>query len=163
MAVTPYTEATFKNYLFSQLAETLRATIGWASTSDPALTLVVDDTLLVLDVADITTLVTSGAIAQLRAVGRYMLWRAALQWLVTQYDVTVDGSTFKRSQLLTNLKELLRFAYDDAIAAGVSAEALPPAPGSVNMPAASIGAIGYDDPYSRTGSVYGIGPLDRNR
>lgn len=156
MAVTAYTDVTFQAYLYSQLSETLRATIGWGSATDPAFGMMLDDALLVLGVADVATLVTSGALAQVRAVGRYMLWRAAIQWLVTQYDVTVDGSTFKRSQLVTNLQTLLRFAYDDAVAAGVDPDALPPAPGSVAMPPASVHAIGHSDPYSQPSSLYGV-------
>lgn len=156
MAVTTYTEATFRAYLYSQLSETLRSTIGWSSANDPAFTLMVDETLLVLERADIATLSTSGELRQIRAVGRYMLWRAALQWLVTQYDVTVDGSTFKRSQLVQNIEKLLRFAYDDAIAAGVDPDDLPPAPGSVAMPPATVSSIGYSDPYSQPSSIYGI-------
>lgn len=156
MAVTAYTETTFKAYLYSQLSDTLRATIGWTSATDPAFGMMLDDALLVLDAADVTTLVTSAELGRLRAVGRYMLWRAAIQWTVTQYDVTVDGSTFKRSQLVQNLQTLLRFAYDDAVAAGVDPDDLPPAPGSVTMPPATVSAIGHNDPYTQPSSLYGV-------
>ena len=155
MAVTSYTEASLKGYLFDQIPETLRGIIGWTSASDAPFQTMVDDALLVLDTSDIETRATSAAVAQLRAVGRYMLWRNAFQWLVTQYDVSIDGSSFKRSQLLANIQRLLDFAYQDAIAAGVDEGALPPLT-SVTMPPASVHAVGHSDPYSAEGSIYGI-------
>lgn len=156
MAVTTYSESTFRSYLYAQLSPTLVGIIGWTSASDPALQTMVDDTLLILETSDITTLTTANALAQLRAVGKYMLWRAAIQFLVTQYDVTVDGSTFKRSQLIENLMKLLGFAYDEAIAAGVPSDALPPAPGSAAMPPATVSGVAYRDPYTGTSSIYGL-------
>lgn len=156
MSVTSYTEQTFKAYLFAQVAPALAAIIGWASANDAAFQTMVDDTLLVLDVTDITTLVTLDELARLRAVGKYMLWRSAIQFLVTQYDVTVDGSSFKRSQLIQNLQQLMLFAYDEAIAAGVDPSDLPPAPGSVAMPDVTITAVGRSDPYNAPSSLYGI-------
>lgn len=159
MAVSSYTEATLKEYLYEQLSDTLRAIIGWASSSDGPFQAMVDDALLVLGTSDITTLATSGAIRQVRAVGRYMLWAKCLQYLVTQYDVTVDGSSFKRSQLISNIRAQLDAAYQEAIAAGVDPGALPDLV-SVTMPPAGVTAVGHSDPYTQASSIFGVQRTD---
>ncbi|MEI8164933.1 MAG: hypothetical protein WCG26_01080 [Chloroflexales bacterium] len=155
MAISAYTDPTYRAYLFGNLSITLQGILGWANADAPPLAEIVNDTLLVLGASDVATFVATGEIARLRAVGRYMLWRACLHYLVTQYDVSIDGNSFTRSQLIANLKTLLDYAYRDAIGAGVTAETLPDLIGH-QMPAASVGTVVYDDPYTAPGSIYGV-------
>jgi hypothetical protein len=151
----PYTTALFQAYLYAQLSDTLRGIIGWSSSSAEPIAEMVTDTLLVLGVDNVETLASSAEIARVRAVGRYMLWRGCLQYLSTQYDVSVEGASFKRSQMITNLRDMLDYAYRDAISAGVPTTALPDLAGHT-MPAASVQSVGHNDPYSAPGSVYGV-------
>jgi hypothetical protein len=116
----------------------------------------VDDALIVLGVANITTLTASSEVAQLRAVARIFLWRTCLEQLILQYDVSVDGSSFTRSQQIKNIESLLSMAVDEAIAAGVDQDTLPAIGGRPRMPAASVTQVGYNDPYTTGSSVYGI-------
>jgi hypothetical protein len=153
---TAYTESSFRSYLFARLPAALATSIGWESGGDPSFQSILDDAMIVLGSASIATITASSELAQLRAVGRVFLWRTCLEQLIAQYDVTVDGSSFKRSQQIENIKTLLSMASDEAIAAGVDPEALPAIGGRPHMPAATVTSVGYNDPYSSGSSVYGI-------
>lgn len=151
-----YTDQTFAAYLFARLPAGVASTIGWADSTDESFQAIREDALAVLGAASVATLVAPSEISQLRAVGRVFLWRTCLEQLIAQYDVTVDGSSFKRSQLIDNIKMLLSMASDEAVAAGVDEEALPSIGGRPRMPPATVTSVGYADPYSSGSSMYGV-------
>jgi len=75
---------------------------------------------------------------RLYAAGQVCLWRAVKEGLVLVYDVTADGETYRRSQILQSVESLLSAAKADAAGYGVDLAEMPPA---------TISRVTYDSPY----------------
>lgn len=75
---------------------------------------------------------------RLYAAGQVCLWRAVKEGLVLVYDVTADGETYRRSQILQSVDSLLSAAKADAAGYGVDLAEMPPA---------TISRVTYDSPY----------------
>lgn len=101
----------------------------------------VDETLLILNITDLTTVTGATALRRLRAVARAEVWRAVMQRTAGDYDATIDGDSYKRSQLHDHAALMYADARAEAVALGVSDYDTQQKPSVV---ATTISRRGYD-------------------
>lgn len=130
MAVGPYTEITFADFLIVILGE-VAPLLDWHGLAQDPVQEALNDTLLALATEDITTITDLAGVAKLRAFGRVAIWRAAVDSLAARYDVADNGQDLKRSQIqkmaqdsytraLEAVSSYLQEAQDEANAAAMT-------------------------------------------
>lgn len=111
---TSYTEYELSEYMLSVTA----AVSASAGLDSLAFDEAVNDVLTAYgeaDIADVTD------VAKLRALAKVEAWRTVIGYLMTAYDFSADGGSYKRSQMLTGAEKALERAEADAALAGYSA------------------------------------------
>jgi len=99
----------------------------------------VNDTLTAYGVASIA-LATD--IAKLRSLAKVEAWKTVISYLMTAYDFTADGASYKRSQMLAAAESALSRVEADAALAGYS-----------TVYGIQMGTMVYSDPYTITESA----------
>ena len=109
-----YTEHTLARYMHSLLGEAAQI-LGWSVGEDSEAAgdyaEAVNETLLSLEVAEISE-VPGGDVKKLRALARREVWRSVVGATASYYDTTTDDMSNKRSQV--NVQA--RAAYTEAAA-----------------------------------------------
>lgn len=105
-----YTEDTFAAFLLSEARGVAKA-LGWATKADIAE--VINETILaygdsVVDVAQ------AADIRKVRIIGRYYLWKAAVEQLAGKMAVSIGGQSWNRDTLQRQAIEAFRLAKDAA-------------------------------------------------
>lgn len=103
---TAYTEPELSAFMHAVLGDVATA-LGW-STDDERFDEAVNDTLLAYGVDDIDD---ATDIPKLRALARIEAWRAATDSLASRFDLSADGQSASRSQMV----EHARGRYRDAV------------------------------------------------
>jgi hypothetical protein len=115
---TTYSEATFADYLASQI-QRVASMLGWDAGSVEVLE-AVNDALLQYGTTDISTVSTPPDMDGLRALGRRAIWRAVVQATAGNYSFTdVAQQKFDRQQINAQALAMLKIADADCQAAGV--------------------------------------------
>lgn len=115
-----YTESTLSAYLLS-VVRGIAPALGWAAQSD--IQSVIDDILLDYGTSDIST---ATDLRKLRILGRYHIWKAAVEQSAGRITFSVGGQTWNRERLQTQAKEALALAQSEAsIYLGVIEDDLP--------------------------------------
>ena len=127
---TSYTEETLMDHMLS----TTEAVAEIAGVDSYAFEEAVNDTLTAYGAATID-LATN--IAKLRALAKVEAWKTLITYLMTLYDFTADGASYKRSQMLAAAEAALSKAEADAALAGYS-----------TVYSIEMGTMVYSDPYS---------------
>lgn len=119
MAISGYgNEAQLAAFMDRTLGrDELAAALGWSVTTD--YDDAVDETLLILDIADLSAVTGAAALRQLRAVARAEVWRSVMQRTAGDYDATLDGDSYKRSQLHDHAVAMYAAAREEAVSLGV--------------------------------------------
>lgn len=135
-----YTEVSFATYLHGTLSHTADA-LGW-SGGDYAE--IVNDSLLIAGVSDITTVTGAAPLRLLRMAGAIALWQAVVAAFVGDYDFEADGGRYDRDQLFQHAKATLAMARGQGIVAGLDVDGDGGAAWEVQG-----GTVGYaGDPYT---------------
>lgn len=109
----PYTPITFEQYLLDSLGAT-GIQLGWQTIGD--LENVVVDTLLLLGVDDITTLVENADLRKLRVAGQLCLWRQVMASTAGDYTFSADGGSYSRDQVFAHAQQMMAQAEAAAAA-----------------------------------------------
>lgn len=120
-APSSYTETSLAEYAHVTVRD-LAEKAGW-TPQDGFYTEVINETLLALGVADVTTISGDTAIRALRAVTRRETWKALLASLASKHDFSTDAQSFKRNQMFDAAKTLFLMADTDCAALGVDSAA----------------------------------------
>jgi hypothetical protein len=147
MALVPYTDTyAFAVYLESLVRRSkFGPVLGW-TIDDGSYDEIIADTLAALGDTDIATYISSADLQRLRIAGQVFLYRAILVALVSSYDVSVDGASFSRSQMLNGAKLALTMAESAAESLGLNLPAS--GIGTVVVPPATVAGVAYPtDPY----------------
>lgn len=97
---TSYTEATFSEYLDSELGP-IANSLGWAAPNTDDYNEVVNDTLLLYGESDIASITGLANIQKLRTLGMLSAWRRVVRFISGNFDFSSDGGTYSRSQAET--------------------------------------------------------------
>jgi hypothetical protein len=111
---TSYTEYELSEYMLSVTA----AVSASAGLDSMAFDEAVNDVLAAYgedDIADATNIV------KLRVLAKVEAWRTVISYLMTAYDFSADGGSYKRSQMLAGAEKALERAEADASIAGYGA------------------------------------------
>lgn len=120
MAVTGYAdEAAIANYMHDVLgADELATSLGWSVAAGDYQD-AVDETLLVLDITDPSTLTATADLRKLRAIARAEVWRSVMSRTAGDYDVRLEDDTdTKRSQVHKHARAMFEAAKAEAVALG---------------------------------------------
>lgn len=139
---TSYTEAAFALFLHAQLSR-VAAELGWSDGGGAdagSYGEIINDTLLACQVDAISSIEGRNGIQQLRTVGRYFAWRAAVEALTTEHDLSADGASLSRSAVFEQALKMLDRAELETAVYGIGPQA-----GSY---VATVTAVSRTDPYS---------------
>lgn len=144
--MNPYTSATLQAYAHG-LITTLNfaAALGW-TVEGGSYTEIERDTLMALGLDAPEAATSTLAIRHVRAALEVFLWRRVVQALITSYDVTIGGDSFKRSQLFQAAQTALSMA--EATAQGLGIELPPSGIGQTFMPPVEITGTNTQSPYT---------------
>jgi hypothetical protein len=112
-----YSEVTFAEYLHGLLYG-ISGVLGW-SVADDSYAEIINDTLVSYGAADITTITGEANLVRLRTIGKYQVWRAAVDGLASKYDYRQNNETFDLEKLQAHANVALRQAEQAASAYGV--------------------------------------------
>lgn len=136
---TSYTEEAFAVYLHGVLSTTA-VELGWDAdgTTTGDYTEIINDTLIACGVAVIDELSGMADVTQLRTLGRYYAWQAAVEALVVEHNLSADGATLQRETVFKQAQQMLNQAADKASAYGI---------GPYGDYTATITEVAHNDPY----------------
>jgi hypothetical protein len=134
---TAYTEQELSEYMLS-VTSAVSETVGETGLQSWHFAEAVNDVLVAYDVTDIADAID---IAKLRSLAKVEAWRTVIGYLMTAYDFSADGASYKRSQMLAAAEKAMASAQADAEVNGYS-----------TAYAIQMGTIIYSDAYAITES-----------
>jgi len=132
MAISSYAdEAALAGYMHRVLGrDELAQALDWSVARDDYQD-AVDETLLVMDVTDVSTVTATTDLRKLRAVARAEVWRLVMSRTAGDYDVSLDGDSYKRAQLHKHAAAMFNQAKAEAVALGADDYAQQQKPSSI--------------------------------
>lgn len=112
-----YTEETFAEYLHSQLYG-IAGALGWTVAGN-SYDEIITDTLVAYGASDIEAITGDANVVKLRRIGRYEVWRAAVDGLTAKYDYATNQQSFDLSQMFKQARQAFTQAERDVAQYGV--------------------------------------------
>ena len=116
------TEAEFAAYLHGCLYG-IAGVLAW-SVDEGSYDEIINDTLVAYGTSDLDSITGESNIVKLRALGKYYVWRAAVDGLASKYDYATNNQRFDLSQMQKMANTSLRQAEQAAAAYGVGSYAI---------------------------------------
>ena len=113
-APTSYDESTLKEYLVTEVLAQVATKLAWTDASTEVAN-AVNETLLALNVEELTEFTTPLLVRKLRAFARREIWRQAMQVTAAKINLSADGASVDLSQFHAQCRMMYTMARDEVL------------------------------------------------